>query len=389
MRNPKEDFFNNPMETPRAPPPPPPPPRPSGVSSFQNRADRAVPPSYYGGSTPRQQHQVYSSNHPRQQQIPGHVPPKSKPFDRMNSHSSHATKELKSTPIMAPFTSHQKQSTAPPISLQQPPQPVSSHQNQSSGSIWFEGGKSSQKPVENNLTNTSSNNPQSSWYTPTNTTNTDNLATAPNAPAPSNNSFSTLSGPMELSTKSFSKSSSDGEYIDEPPLLEELGINMQHIFDKSRAVILPISRKTKENTNLMDEDDLAGPFIIALLLGGELLLAGKIHFSYIYGFSAFACLAMSLIFNLISPPDKPISVWTVISILGYSLLPVNILALANIFIHVNKLNILGIVLASLTIIWCTLSSTRLFEKCGLRNQRYLVAYPTMLVYSAFVILTIF
>ena len=47
-------------------------------------------------------------------------------------------------------------------------------------------------------------------------------------------------------------------------------------------------------------------------------------------------------------------------------------------------------LAAIVIIWCTVSSTRLFEGgCGLRDQRYLVAYPVALIYSAFVIITIF
>jgi len=250
--------------------------------------------------------------------------------------------------------------------------------------------------------------PSSDWYS-TNTQTYETTSTPQQqqqAPMPQPQTFhpaaasSNLSGPMQSSnqaTYTASSSSSSGynpynpsEYDDEPPLLEELGINVHHIIAKSRAVIFPISRKTKEDEHLMDDTDLAGPLLFGLLLGGELLLSAKIHFGYIYGFGMFAWLAMSLILNLLSPPDKPISVWTVMSILGYSLLPVNILALFNIFINLKKLQFgFGLTLTSMVVLWCTTSSTRLFEKLGLRDQRYLIAYPAMLVYSAFVILTIF
>jgi len=233
-------------------------------------------------------------------------------------------------------------------------------------------------------------NPSSDWYST-------QTQYQPQAPVPQPQTFNpatvsndSLSGPMQAN-QSYQPSSSYNptEFSDEPPLLEELGINIPHILAKSRAVILPISRRTKEDEHLMDDTDLAGPLVVGLLLGGELLLSAKIHFGYIYGFGMFAWLAMSLILNLLSPPDKPISIWTVMSILGYSLLPVNLLAFLNIFIRLKKMKLVGFILTLVVVLWCTTSSTRLFEKLGLRDQRYLIAYPAMLVYSAFVILTIF
>jgi hypothetical protein len=77
--------------------------------------------------------------------------------------------------------------------------------------------------------------------------------------------------------------------------------------------------------------------------------------------------------------------------LGYSLLPVNILALVKLFV-INLINLqaLGRVLGILTVAWSTTASTRLFELgCDLREQRYLIAYPIALLYSAFVLITIF
>jgi len=184
------------------------------------------------------------------------------------------------------------------------------------------------------------------------------------------------------------------EFENDPPLLEELGIHIPHIVFKTRAVLLPFSRFHKNHSTNIDpkaivaDADLAGPLTFALLLGGELLLTGKIQFGYIYGFGVFGCLAMTLILNLMSPTE-PVSVWTVTSVLGYALLPVNLLAAVKV-ISLGYMETFGRILALGTIAWCTVASTRLLEQgCGMRDQRYLIGYPIALVYSAFVMITIF
>ena len=175
--------------------------------------------------------------------------------------------------------------------------------------------------------------------------------------------------------------------------MEELGINIPHIMQKSRAVILPSSRffGSHIDSSIMDDDDLAGPLTFALLLGGELLLTAKIYLGYIYGFGMFGCFFMALLLNLMCPPDqKSIPVWSVISILGYSLLPVNVLAFLNIFVRVKNWGSLGMVLGILTILWSTVASTRLFERgYGMSDQRFLLAYPAAMLYACFVLITIF
>lgn len=183
----------------------------------------------------------------------------------------------------------------------------------------------------------------------------------------------------------------DEDYQNEPPLLEELGVNMSHILAKTRAVVLPLARLGHTDSIIVvqdDSNDLAGPLFFCLLLGGECMLTGKFQFGYIYGFAMFGCWSMTLILNLLSPSDA-VSVWTVASILGYALLPVNLLALVKIFL-LGYLKVIGKVLAILVITWCTVASTRLLEqKCSMRDQRYLMAYPIALLYSAFVMITIF
>jgi hypothetical protein len=183
----------------------------------------------------------------------------------------------------------------------------------------------------------------------------------------------------------------DEDYDNEPPLLEELGVNFPHIYSKSRAVLFPIGKHAKslESGLIEDDADLAGPLAFALGLGGELLLAGKMHFGYVYGFGLSGCLAMTILLNLLNP-NGAVSMWTVISILGYALLPVNLLAGINVLYRIHKMSVVGMVLAVVIILWCTAASTRLFERgCQMRDQRFLVAYPVALLYSAFVMITIF
>lgn len=179
---------------------------------------------------------------------------------------------------------------------------------------------------------------------------------------------------------------------DEPPLLEELGINIQNMMLKTKAVVLPFSRFGGDQIDpvvICQEGDMPGPVVLLLLLGGEMVLTGKLQFGYIYVYGLFGCIAMTLVVNLISPSDA-VSFWTVTSIMGYALLPVNILALVKIFV-LNLINMqtLGNILGALTVLWSTWASTRLLEQgCGLRDQRYLIMYPLLLFYSAFVMMTI-
>lgn len=75
-------------------------------------------------------------------------------------------------------------------------------------------------------------------------------------------------------------SSSDDPYAEEPPLLEELGINFDQITQKTLAVVNPL-RTT--DANILKDSDLAGPLVFCLAFGCFLLLSGKVSFGYIYG----------------------------------------------------------------------------------------------------------
>ena len=194
-----------------------------------------------------------------------------------------------------------------------------------------------------------------------------------------------LSGSMggSMGSSSGGGGGSGSPFDDEPPLLEELGINFRDIWTKTLAVSIPFRAMPTVHE---DDADLAGPLVFCMLLGTCLLLTGKVHFGYIYGFGLVGCLVMYVILNLMS--EEAISVDRTMSILGYSLLPILLLATLNIFVDLK--GSLGMAASLLVILWCTVNATRLFEKAlSMQEQRYLVAYPVTMLYACFALLTIF
>lgn len=175
------------------------------------------------------------------------------------------------------------------------------------------------------------------------------------------------------------------DYDNEPPLLEELGVNFTNIKDRVFAVLNP--RQTMDS-NLLDEHDLTGPLIFCLALGSLMLMSGKTAFGYIYGFSISCCLLLYGILNLMID-NEAIDFWLVCSVLGYCLIPV--ILLASIAILINLKSVLGLVLGLACVCWCSYSATKLFDvklQLNENQQFFLILYPVSLIYSCFTLLTV-
>lgn len=173
------------------------------------------------------------------------------------------------------------------------------------------------------------------------------------------------------------------EFEEEPPLLEELGINFGHIWHKTLAVLNPLKHP---DTNIMQDTDLAGPLVFCVALGAMLLLSGKVHFNYIYGIGVLGCLSMYALLNLMS--KSSVSITCIISVLGYCLLPM--VFLSSIAILMSLQGTVGMVLAVIAVLWCSISASKLFVSAlSMIGQQLLVAYPCALVYGIFALLTVF
>uniref|UniRef100_A0A8C4RSX3 Yip1 domain family member 7 n=1 Tax=Erpetoichthys calabaricus TaxID=27687 RepID=A0A8C4RSX3_ERPCA len=166
-------------------------------------------------------------------------------------------------------------------------------------------------------------------------------------------------------------------------VFEELGINFQHIQQKTLTVLNPLKQT---DGSIMNETDLTGPVVFCLALGTTLLLAGKVHFGYVYGISALGCLGMYMLLNLMSRIE--VSCGCVASVLGYCLLPM--VSLSSFAVFFSLQSIFGIVLAVIVIGWCSLSASKIFvATLAMDGQQLLIAYPCALLYGVFALLTVF
>lgn len=169
----------------------------------------------------------------------------------------------------------------------------------------------------------------------------------------------------------------------EPPLLEELGINIPLIKRKTFTVLNPMQTV---DSRIMDDADLWGPILFFIAFGAFLLLSGKAHFSYIYGLAMLGWLSIYCLLNMMS--ESGLDLYRTASVLGYCLLPMVLLSSLSILLRLKGVFGYGLGIAS--VFWCTFASSGIFVSVlGMKNQRFLIAYPVALFYACFALITIF
>lgn len=188
----------------------------------------------------------------------------------------------------------------------------------------------------------------------------------------------------------------DNDYEDELPLLDELEIYPTRIIEKSLAVLNPFHNKglSDDADYLFRDTDLAGPIAFYLALAFCLFLSdtGKDMFGYVYGLSVitvfFMYILMKLMCTSVTESQNYITLSSVASILGYSILPIVWLSVPGIFFSLN--NKIGILLAGAAVFLSTSAASRIFcLMTGDQKQRYLIAYPCALIYVIFALLVLF
>lgn len=194
--------------------------------------------------------------------------------------------------------------------------------------------------------------------------------------------YGDMQGTARLSTGILAALGTSG-YPGEPPLLEELGVNLGHIWQKTKIVLNPFRTI---DSGIMDDSDLAGPLLFFLLLGVFLFLNGKVHFGYIYGLGLLGTLGMNAILNLMSLHS--VDFMRTMSVLGYCILPLVATSALGVFLSLD--NYVGYCIGIFAIMWATYSSSAMFVSyLQLSEMRVLVAYPLVLFYGIFSLMTLF
>ncbi|XP_078435090.1 uncharacterized protein LOC144706076 [Wolffia australiana] len=174
-------------------------------------------------------------------------------------------------------------------------------------------------------------------------------------------------------------------FEDEPPLLEELGINTRQIWRKTRSILNPF----RINANLHEDADLSGPFLFLMAFGLFQLLAGKFHFGIILGWVTIAAFFLYIMFNMLAGRNGNLDLYRSVSLVGYCMLPMVIFSAVALFVPQG--GIIAFYLGAVFVLWSTRVCTRLLvdlASCG-DEHRGLVAYACFLVYSLFSLLIIF
>ncbi|KAL7215355.1 hypothetical protein ACSBR1_027511 [Camellia fascicularis] len=174
-------------------------------------------------------------------------------------------------------------------------------------------------------------------------------------------------------------------FEDEPPLLEELGINTRQIWSKTVSIVNPF----RVNADLHENADLSGPFLFLLAFGLFQLLAGKLHFGILLGWVTVTALFLYVVFNLLAGRNGNLDLYRCVSLIGYCMLPIVILSAISLFLPQGGVAIF--VTAGVFVIWSTRVCTRLLVElasCG-DEHRGLIAYACFLIYVLFSLLVIF
>ncbi|OAF63953.1 hypothetical protein A3Q56_08344 [Intoshia linei] len=118
------------------------------------------------------------------------------------------------------------------------------------------------------------------------------------------------------------------------------------------------------------DEDMAGSLVFILLFATTLLMNGKIQFGYIYGFTFIGTFLIYIIMNLQLPTGPSYAL--VLSILGYSLLPLVPITIAMSLFFIS---------------WCAKSASNLFNSAlEITKQKILIIVQCVILYSYFSLL---
>uniref|UniRef100_A0A0E0NTN3 Protein YIP n=2 Tax=Oryza TaxID=4527 RepID=A0A0E0NTN3_ORYRU len=179
---------------------------------------------------------------------------------------------------------------------------------------------------------------------------------------------------------------SGASFEDEPPLLEELGINTRQIWRKTLSILHPLR---SADPSLHADADLSGPFLFLLSFGLFQLLAGKFHFGIVLGWVTVASLFLYFVFSMLSGGRRgDLDLYRCVSLVGYCMLPMVIFSAISLFLPRGGGLIFGVGMGF--VLWSTRVCTRLLAELASSGDEHrgLIAYACWLVYMLFSLLVI-
>lgn len=173
-------------------------------------------------------------------------------------------------------------------------------------------------------------------------------------------------------------------FEDEPPLLEELGIDLGAILRSTKAILLHQMRSPA-----LDSLDFGGALAFLLALGGLHLLMGKVHFGVILGWSVAQSVVVYFVVNQVASNDASVQggldLYSCCCVSGYGMVPLILVSAALLLVPKGPVSI---ALSLAGAVWSAVTASKVLarQSPGLQESRSLMAYPCLLMYGSFALL---
>ena len=155
----------------------------------------------------------------------------------------------------------------------------------------------------------------------------------------------------ELNVSEIQEPENIHESQEELPFLEEIGVDYSMVMSKLRSTVL---FSKNNSSDFINHPDMTGPLLLTTSLGVIMSLNRKLSFGFIYGYGFFGSFFLYFLLNMML--QQRLSLYNVISILGYCLMPVLVVSFMNLFF--NMKNTIGIFIG----VFCSILSTILVLK---------------------------
>ncbi|KAJ0067098.1 hypothetical protein NL108_012492 [Boleophthalmus pectinirostris] len=170
----------------------------------------------------------------------------------------------------------------------------------------------------------------------------------------------------------------EDESDDHKPLLEELDIDLKDIYYKLRCVLMPVPSLGYNRQVVRDNPDFWGPLAVVLLFSmisiyGQFRVVSWIITIWIFG--------SLIIFLLARVLGGEVSFGQVLGVIGYSLLP--LIVIAPLLLFIGGFELLSIVIKLFGVFWAAYSAASLLVGDEFKTKKPLLIYPIFLLYIYF------
>ncbi|KAL0249675.1 hypothetical protein GEMRC1_004904 [Eukaryota sp. GEM-RC1] len=173
----------------------------------------------------------------------------------------------------------------------------------------------------------------------------------------------------------FEQPTSDPNEEDQPPILEELDIDLQDIYHKIRFVLLPFQHSLSDRSILVEKPDFWGPLALIFVYG--FLCVWKQFSAMTWAFLLWF-LGSFLMYFICRVLGASISYSSTLGLVGYSVLPMIITTLLNVLVSGGFFDL---VLTVAGVCWAAYSSANLLVSNAPESRKWLIVYPSAIVFT--------